>query len=203
MSRGKTTNLLLAGVGGQGVILATYALSEAALAEGYDVKQNDVVGMSQRGGSVMSHLRFGEKVSSPLVTQGAADILLSFELVEALRYINWLKPGGLLIYNDMRINPAPVAAGLASYPSDVKERIEASWDRTLAVDAAALATEAGNAKAANMALLGALAGCLPFDDATWQEVVKKVVPPKTIEANLKAFEAGRAVGTAMTGQCGR
>jgi indolepyruvate ferredoxin oxidoreductase beta subunit len=190
----KTTNILVAGVGGQGVILAAYVLSEVALAEGYDVKQNDVVGMSQRGGSVVSHLRFGERVQSPLVATGQADLLLSFEQMEALRYYHWLKPGGLLIYNILRVNPATVAAGMATYPDDVAERVAAVWDNVLPVDGTKLATDAGTPKAANVALLGAISGSLPFSMDTWKSVIQRIVPAKTIEANLKAFDLGRAVG---------
>lgn len=190
----KTTNVLIAGVGGQGVILAAYALSEVALAEGHDVKQNDVVGMSQRGGSVVSHLRFGEKVQSPLVAQGQADVLLSFEQLEALRYYQWLKPGALLIYNCLRVNPSTVAAGLATYPEDIPGRIAAAWSNVLPVNGTDLATEAGNVKAANMALLGAISGSLPFREETWKAVIEKVVPAKTIAANLRAFDLGRAAG---------
>jgi indolepyruvate ferredoxin oxidoreductase, beta subunit len=190
----KTTNVLIAGVGGQGVILASYAMGEVAMSEGHDVKSNDVVGMSQRGGSVVSHLRFGEKVQSPLVAMGQADVMLCFEQMEALRYYHWLKPGGLLIYNLLRVNPATVAGGFATYPDDVPGRIAAAWDNVLPVDGTGLATEAGNIKAANMALLGAISGSVPFSIESWKAVIQKVVPQKTIEANLKAFDLGRAVG---------
>ena len=126
-----TTNLLISGVGGQGVVLASYVLSQVAMSEGYEVKQSEVHGMSQRGGSVTSHLRFGDKVHSPLVAPGTVDILLSFEPLEAMRYVHWLKPGGLLVYNRLRVNPSPVAAGLAEYPEDIDERI-APLGRTFA-----------------------------------------------------------------------
>ncbi len=187
-----TTGVLLSGVGGQGVLLASYVLSQAAMAEGYDVKQSEVHGMSQRGGSVVSHLRFGPQVHSPLVTPGTADLLLSFEALEALRYVHWLKPGGLLVYNQLRINPATVAAGLASYPDEIAARIAAAWENSLAVDANALAEQAGNVRAANMVLLGAIAGRLPFKPETWRAIVERVVPPKTVEANVRAFELGMA-----------
>jgi indolepyruvate ferredoxin oxidoreductase beta subunit len=187
----KTTNILLSGVGGQGVILASYILSQAAMAEGYDVKQSEVHGMSQRGGSVISHLRFGSRVSSPLVTIGVADLLLSFEPLEALRYYHWLRPGGQLVYNSLRVNPSTVAAGLAAYPDDVDARIAEVWPDARRVDATALATEAGTAKAANIVLLGAIADQLPFSDDTWNSIIAKVVPPKTVEANMRAFNAGR------------
>ena len=190
----KTTNILLSGVGGQGVILASYVLSQAAMAEGFEVKQSEVHGMSQRGGSVVSHLRFGSRVWSPLVNQGAADILLSFEALEALRYVHWLRPGGLLVYNTLQVNPSTVAAGLAAYPADVGGRITAAWDRVRPVDATKLAQEAGNAKAANMAMLGAISSELPFTDDTWRKIIAAVVPAKTVEANIRAFELGRSVG---------
>lgn len=188
----KTTNILLSGVGGQGVLLASYVLSQAAMAEGYDVKQSEVHGMSQRGGSVMSHLRFGASLASPLVTQGAADLLLSFEPLEALRYVHWLSPGGILIYNTLRVNPSTVASGLATYPDDVFAEIAAAWPTVRSVDATALAEKAGTAKAANMVLLGAISGELPFADATWKKIIAEVVPPKTVDANMQAFELGRA-----------
>lgn len=189
-----TTNILLSGVGGQGVLLASYVLSQAAMAEGLDVKQSEVHGMSQRGGSVMSHLRFGQHVWSPLVTQGTADLLLSFEALEALRYAHWLRPGGLLVYNTLRVNPSTVAAGLATYPDAIRDRIATAWDNVRPVDATALAEQAGTAKAANMVLLGAIADRLPFKPETWRGIIERVVPPKTVEANVRAFELGRAAG---------
>lgn len=195
MTARRTTNLLLSGVGGQGVVLASYVLSRVALAEGYDVKQSEVHGMSQRGGSVVSHFRFGEKVWSPLVTQGTADILLAFEVLEALRYVHWLRPGGLLIYNALRINPSPVAAGLATYPADVDARIAEAHAKVSRVDANALAQKAGTVKAANVVMLGAVSGALPFAPDTWTEVIREAVPPKTVDVNLKAFRLGTAVGT--------
>ncbi|MHB9149496.1 MAG: indolepyruvate oxidoreductase subunit beta [Thermoleophilia bacterium] len=187
-----TTNVLLAGVGGQGVILASYVLSQAAMAEGFDVKQSEVHGMSQRGGSVVSHLRFGTKVASPIVTPGTADLLLSFEPLEALRYHHWLRPGGLLIYNAIKVNPSTVAAGLATYPDEIDARITEAWPNSRRVDATALAEQAGTAKAANMVLVGAISGRLPFTDETWRTIITKVVPPKTVDANMRAFELGRS-----------
>ena len=186
-----TTNLLISGVGGQGVILASYVLSQAAMAEGYDIKQSEVHGMSMRGGSVTSHLRFGDKVWSPLITPGTADILLSFESLEALRYVHWLRPGGLVVYNPLHVNPSPVAAGLAEYPANIDERIKAAWPRVQAVDANALAEEAGTLKAVNVVMLGAVSCSLPFAAETFETIIRRVVPPKTVEANLRAFELGR------------
>jgi indolepyruvate ferredoxin oxidoreductase beta subunit len=186
-----TTNVLLSGVGGQGVLLASYVLSQAAMVEGFDVKQSEVHGMSQRGGSVVSHLRFGDDVRSPIVTPGTADLLLSFEALEALRYVHWLRPGGLLVYNSLRINPSTVAAGLAAYPDDIDARVTAAWDPVLPVDATGCAERAGTAKAANMVLLGAISERLPFGADTWRDIISRVVPPKTVDANLRAFETGR------------
>ncbi len=188
----RTFNMLISGVGGQGVVLASYVLSQVAMAERFEVKQSEVHGMSQRGGSVTSHLRFGDKVNSPLVAPGTVDILLSFEPLEAMRYVHWLKPGGLLVYNTVRVNPSPVAAGLAEYPDDIDQRIAAAWPNVRAIDAAALATEAGTVKAVNVVMLGAVAQSLPFTDATWEETIRRVVPPKTVDVNLKAFALGRA-----------
>jgi indolepyruvate ferredoxin oxidoreductase, beta subunit len=194
MTSRPTTNVLLSGVGGQGVVLASYVLSQVAMAEGYDVKQSEVHGMSQRGGSVTSHFRFGDKVWSPLVVPGTADILLSFEALEALRYAHWLKPGGLLVYNTLRINPSPVAAGLAEYPADVDARIASMAPNVRRIDANKLAEEAGTIKAANVVMLGAASPALPFAPETWETVIRKVVPPKTVDVNLKAFALGAARG---------
>jgi indolepyruvate ferredoxin oxidoreductase beta subunit len=186
-----TFNMLISGVGGQGVVLASYVVSQVAMAEGYEVKQSEVHGMSQRGGSVTSHLRFGDRVYSPLVAQGTVDMLLAFEPLEAMRYVHWLKPGGLLVYNTVRVNPSPVAAGLAEYPSDIDERITAAWPNMRAVDAATLAEQAGTVKAVNVVMLGAVSQSLPFVDETWEAVIRRVVPPKTIDTNLRAFALGR------------
>ncbi|NLT36390.1 MAG: indolepyruvate oxidoreductase subunit beta [Gaiellales bacterium] len=187
-----TTNIIITGVGGQGVIMASYVLGQAALADGFDVKQSEVHGMSQRGGSVLSHLRFGRKIWSPLVTQGTAHLLLSFEALEALRYVTWLRPGGMLVYNTLQVNPSTVSSGLAEYPTGVHSQIAAAWDRVRGVNATELAVKAGNPKAANMVMLGAAANSLPFSDETWARIIADVVPPKTVEANMLAFGLGRS-----------
>ena len=157
MAARPTTNVLLTGVGGQGVVLASTVLAQVAMAEGYDVKQSEVHGMAQRGGSVVSHFRFGDKVWSPLVSKGEADLLMAFEALEALRYVSWLKPEGVLVYNLLRINPSPVAAGLATYPEGIDDLIKAAWPNTKCVSANDLAAKAGTVKAANVAMLGAIA----------------------------------------------
>jgi indolepyruvate ferredoxin oxidoreductase beta subunit len=194
MSARPTVNLLLSGVGGQGVVLASYVLSQVALAEGYDVKQSEVHGMSQRGGSVTSHFRFGEKVWEPLVVQGTADILLAFEALEGLRYANWLKPDGMLIYNSLRINPSPVSAGLAVYPEDIDALIADAHPNVRRINANDLAQQAGTVKAANVVMLGAVSPALPFAADNWERIIEGAVPPKTIEVNLKAFRLGVEAG---------
>ena len=193
MSTRPTFNILISGVGGQGVVLASYVLSQAALAEGYDVKQSEVHGMAQRGGSVTGHLRFGDRVYSSLITPGTVDVLLSFESVEAARYVHWLRPGGLLAYNTVRVNSSTVSAGLAEYPEDIDARIAAAWDNVCALDANALAAQAGTVKAANVVMLGAVASALPFSAEAMETVIRRSVPPKTVDVNLEAFRLGRAV----------
>jgi indolepyruvate ferredoxin oxidoreductase, beta subunit len=205
-----TISVLLSGVGGQGVVLASFVLSHVAIAEGYDVKQSEVHGMSQRGGSVTSHFRFGDRVWAPLVSPGAADILMAFESLEALRYINWLKPGGLLVYNAQRINPSPVAAGLATYPDDIDARITAAWPRVQCVKANELAAQAGTVKSANVVMLGAVSPALPFKQETWEAVIRTAVPPKSVDINMEAFRLGVATAadpgagcaTGLTGATG-
>ncbi len=201
MTARPTVNVLLTGVGGQGVVLASTVLAQVAMAEGYDVKQSEVHGMAQRGGSVTSHFRFGDKVWSPLVPPGTADLLMAFEALEGLRYVKWLKPGGVLVYNALRINPSPVSAGLATYPEDVDSLIRAAWPEAKCVSANDLAAKAGTVKAANVAMLGAIAPTLPFAMETWQEVIRKAVPPKTIDVNLEAFRLGAESSAAPAGDC--
>ena len=196
-----TINVLLTGVGGQGVVLASTVLAQVAMAEGYDVKQSEVHGMAQRGGSVVSHFRFGDKVWSSLVPKGEADLLMAFESLEGLRYVSWLKPEGVLVYNTQRINPSPVAAGLATYPEGIDDLIKAAWSNTKCVSANDLATKAGTAKAANVAMLGAIAPTLPFANDTWEAVIRKAVPPKTIDVNLEAFRLGSESAATPAGDC--
>ncbi len=188
-----TFNILVSGVGGQGVVLASYVLSQVALAEGYDVKQSEVHGMAQRGGCVTSHLRFGDKVHASLITPGTVDVLLSFESVEALRYVHWLREGGLLVYNAVRLNPSTVSSGAAEYPADIEQRVADAWPNVCAVDANGLAARAGTAKAANVVMLGAMAAALPFARETLEKVIRRSVPPKTVDVNLEAFRLGTEV----------
>ena len=183
-------NIVIAGVGGQGVLLASKVLAESALKSGMDVKQNEVHGMAQRGGSVISFVRIGEKVFSPVVMPGTADILISFEPLEALRYIHYLKPGGMLVYNKVTINPSTVASGLATYPADVEEQISKACANSHGIDALAIAQQAGNAKAVNMVMVGAVVKNLPLESRIVEEVVKEISRDKGVEVNMKALKGG-------------
>ena len=184
-----TTNIMIVGVGGQGTLLASRILGNAVIRMGYDVKVSEVHGMSQRGGSVVTYVKYGEKVHSPIIDNGEADIVLAFELLEAYRALPALKIGGQLIVNDQRINPMPVITGAAQYPEDILGKLSAKVSTT-AVDALALATEAGSFKAVNVVLIGVMAKNtdIPYD--VWVETIRTTVPPKFLEINLKAFELG-------------
>lgn len=186
----KPIDVLMVGVGGQGTILASKVLSAAAQLAGYDIKMSEIHGMAQRGGSVSTQVRLGEKVFSPLITEGSADVIMAFERLEALRWLGYLKPGGSMIINDQAIAPVPVLAGLAEYPAEIIAYIKTAVPETLAVDALTIATECGEARAANIVLVGALARRLPIPLETWQKALEARVPPKFIEANRAAFNAG-------------
>jgi len=185
-------NIVIAGVGGQGVLMASKVLAESALAGGMDVKQNEVHGMAQRGGSVISFVRIGKEVYSPVVVPGSADILISFEPLEALRYLHYLKPGGKLVYNRVTINPSTVAAGLAKYPADVEEQIAKGCANAQGIDALSIAKKAGNAKAVNMVMVGAVVKSLPLDAQIVEAVVRELSRDKGLEVNLKALAGGAA-----------
>jgi indolepyruvate ferredoxin oxidoreductase beta subunit len=190
----KTINILLSGVGGQGVILASKILSEASLLQGLDIKQSEVHGMSQRGGSVVSHVRIGERVHSPLVPEGGCDLLVGFEPLEALRFAHWVRREGALIYSIDRVNPSTVSAGFAQYPADLETRLAAYPCAKIAVPADELAEKAGNRRSANVVLVGALANRLPFPAEIWQKALAASVPAKLLELNREAFRLGREVG---------
>jgi indolepyruvate ferredoxin oxidoreductase beta subunit len=195
MAAGKPVNFVLVGVGGQGTLLASNILAEVGLAAGFDVKKSEVHGMAQRGGSVASHVRWHpEKVFSPLVGVGEADILLSFEKVEALRFADFLRRGGTVVVNDMAIVPVTVSSGTAVYPGDEHlAKVFASLDAELVmVPGEHLAQEAGNVKAANVVLLGAVSRLLPLPEETWWECLAQRVPKKFLEVNRVAFASGRA-----------
>lgn len=185
-----TKGVLLVGVGGQGIILAADVLARTLLEAGFDVKLSEVHGMSQRGGCVYTSVKFGDKVHSPLVERGEADYLVAFEQMEAARWISHLRPGGKVIISDEKINPLSVLLGIDEYPNDLFGALEEYGVEINIVSAIELAEKAGNRRAANVALLGALAQGLSVDVETWRSVIKERVPVKTIEINLKAFDLG-------------
>jgi indolepyruvate ferredoxin oxidoreductase beta subunit len=184
-----TKNIMIVGVGGQGTLLASRILGNAVISKGYDVKVSEVHGMSQRGGSVVTYVKFGDAVHSPIIDKGEADIILAFECLEAYRALPWLKKGGKMIVNDQMINPMPVITGAAEYPVNILAKLGAAVDLT-AVDALSLAREAGNQKAVNVVLIGVMAKNTEIAYEDWVETIKATVPPKFLEANLKAFDLG-------------
>ena len=184
------TSILIVGVGGQGTLLASRLLGGAMMDQGYDVKVSEVHGMSQRGGSVETYVRYGDKVYSPLISLGEADILLAFEQLEAARFLPYLKAGGRVVVNTQKMDPMPVVAGNMQYPDGLIEKIRAQGADVLAIDALSLAEQAGSAKAVNVVLIGALAKRLDTDKEIWLRTIEKTVPPKFIEMNKKAFELG-------------
>ena len=178
-----TKNIMIVGVGGQGTLLTSRIIGKAALAEGLDVKISEVHGMAQRGGSVVTFVRFGEKVYEPVVEEGCVDILISFERLEAQRYAHFLKPDGKIIVNDCRIDPMTVVIGAASYPEGIIEKL--SQNHSLySIDAGAVARGLGNSKVLNSVVLGLAAKHIGFDEQAWLEVVKATVPPKTVDISL-------------------
>lgn len=194
MSDKGIVNVLLCGIGGQGVLTASEILAEAAIAAGHDVKKTEVAGMAQRGGVVTSHLRFGPKVYSPAIPPGEADVLLAFELAEGLRWISHLKPAGTALVNTMRVVPPVVSTGLFSYPNDPLADIRSAGKRMAAIDAGGIAKELGNSRLVNSIMLGAVADALPFPpDSVKAALVKRfsAKKPELGELNAKAFEAGR------------
>lgn len=179
-------NIIIVGVGGQGILLTSKILGCLALDMGSDIKVSEVHGMSQRGGSVITHVRIGENVSSPLVDAGQADYVLSFEMLEALRAEGYLKKDGVMIYNTQRMLPMPVISGKAVYPEQ-----KPAAARQVALDALALAEQAGSARSVNIVLLGVLSAFSDWDIQAWEKAIAACVPSKTLEINIKAFEAGR------------
>ncbi len=188
------TNILLVGVGGQGILLASEILTEASMLAGFDVKKSEIHGMSQRGGSVVSHVRFGVEVNSPVVPEGEGDILFGFELLETCRYLPLLRPGAKVVVNDYRIAPPSVLLGKELYPEELAERIKANFPDFLLVDGLKLATDAGNSRAANTVLLGAVSKqLLEIAEPHWLAALEKMVPKKALEINIKAFHLGRSL----------
>lgn len=187
----ETKNIMIVGVGGQGTLLASKMLGYVLLARGYDVKVSEVHGMSQRGGSVTTYIRYGEKVYSPVIDKGEADIIISFEELEAARWLEYLKPGGLIITNTQQVEPMPVIIGAMDYPENLVAKMEAKGARVDAKDFLAIAEEAGSAKAVNICLMGRFSKYLSeVPEELWQEAIEKNVPGKFLELNKKAFALG-------------
>jgi indolepyruvate ferredoxin oxidoreductase, beta subunit len=191
---GRTRNIFLSGVGGQGTILASNILGQVLLNAGYDVKKAEVHGMAQRGGDVTTHFRFGRKVHSPLIKQGDADYLISFELLEALRYLNWLKPDGKVILNNQRILPPTVSLGKAEYPPDVEKIFRKHFKENVwVVNGREIARKLGNIQVANVVIIGAVSGFFPeLNAGQWTEAIKELLPARLHEINIQAFNEGRS-----------
>jgi indolepyruvate ferredoxin oxidoreductase beta subunit len=185
----KGMKIMIVGVGGQGTLLASRILGNVAINEGYDVKVSEVHGMSQRGGSVVTYVKYGDKVYSPIIDEGEADIILAFELLEAYRALPYLKKGGKIIVNTQEMNPMPVIIGAAEYPADIEQKIGAQAD-LVSVDALSLAKEAGNIKAVNVVLIGVMARSTDVPYEKWIDALRQTVPEKFIDVNLKAFDLG-------------
>lgn len=185
-----TKNIMIVGVGGQGSLLASKLLGALLTDEGYDVKVSEVHGMSQRGGSVVTYVRFGEKVYSPVIAEGEADVIVSFEKIEAARHLPCLKKGGKIIVNTQEIDPMPVITGAAQYPTDIIEEMKAKGVFVDAVDALALAEQAGNSKSVNIVLMGKIAKYFDIPYEKWIAAIEKNVKPQFVEVNKKAFDLG-------------
>jgi len=186
-----TKNILIVGVGGQGVILASNILSEVAMTGGFDVKKNEAHGQSQRSGSVSSHIRFGKKVYSPMIGQAEADLVVAFEELEALRWANYLKPGGTVVVNRQRIYPPSVTSGIDQYPEDAVSILRKEKMEVVDVDGMAIANRLGNPLLVSTILLGAMSNFLPFSEKLWKTAIRQLVPEKHRDLNLTAFEEGR------------
>ena len=189
----ETKKLMIVGVGGQGTLLASKLLGRMLLNKGYDVKVSEVHGMSQRGGSVVTYVSYGDKVYSPIVDQGEADFIVSFELLEAARWTSYLKKGGVIVTNTQKTAPMPVITGAAKYPENLEEKIQALGIRLDAIDALSLAEEAGTTKAVNLVLMGRLSKYFDFTEEEWMQAIEESVPAKFIELNKKAFLLGKNI----------
>ncbi|MCK4502722.1 MAG: indolepyruvate oxidoreductase subunit beta [Desulfuromonadales bacterium] len=183
-------NILLAGVGGQGILLASEVISEVMLLAGLDVKKNEIHGMSQRGGSVVSHVRYGEKVFSSIIPEGEVDILFSFELLETCRYLPLMRKNGQVIASDWQISPPAVARGVLPYPEKLVENIKQQFPASVVVDGLNLALAAGNPKTVNTVLLGVLSKTLTFDRSLWLTALERMIPKRLMDVNMRAFEMG-------------
>ena len=188
----ETKSIMIVGVGGQGSLLASRILGNVLLQKGFAVKVSEVHGMSQRGGSVVTYVKYGDAVYSPVVEQGEADVIISFELLEAARWASCLKKGGKIVTSTQTLDPMPVITGAAAYPQEIVEKLKGMDIDVTAVDALSLAEEAGSAKASNVVLMGVVSKKMEFDEDVWQEALNQCVPEKFIEMNRKAFALGRA-----------
>jgi len=188
----ETKSIMIVGVGGQGSLLASRIIGNVLLSQGYDVKVSEVHGMSQRGGSVVTYVKYGDKVYSPVGEKGEADIIISFEQLEAARYVSYLKKGGHIVTSTQQIDPMPVITGAAVYPEDIIGKLTKAGIDVIAVDALALAEQAGTSKASNVVLMGVVSQKMDFDDSVWQSALEQCVPAKFLELNKKAFELGKA-----------
>jgi len=191
----ETKSIMIVGVGGQGSLLASRIIGNVLLSQGYDVKVSEVHGMSQRGGSVVTYVKYGDMVYSPVVEKGEADIIISFEQLEAARYVQYLKKGGHIVTSTQQIDPMPVITGAAEYPEDIIGKLRAKGVDVIAADALAIAEQAGTSKASNVALMGVVSKKMDFEESVWLSALEQCVPPKFLELNKKAFALGReAVG---------
>ena len=187
----ETKNIMIVGVGGQGSLLASKLLGQLLLAQGYDVKVSEVHGMSQRGGSVVTYVRYGDKVASPVIDRGEADYIVSFEVLEAARWLPFLKPGGQIVTSTQQIDPMPVITGAMQYPENLVEKMKAAGAKVDALDCLSLAKEAGSSKAVNIVLMGRLSHYFDLPEEAWQKSLTAMVPPKFLELNRKAFALGK------------
>ncbi len=186
-------SIMIVGVGGQGTLLASRILGNLALTLGYDVKVSEVHGMSQRGGSVVTYVKYGDTVHSPIIDPGGADLILAFEELEAYRYLPYLKKGGRIICNSQNIDPMPVITGAMQYPTEIIEKIKEKGVDIIPIDASKLAMEAGNIKTVNVALIGLLSKSMDISEEQWEAALRQTVPQKALDVNLKAFQLGRVV----------
>jgi indolepyruvate ferredoxin oxidoreductase beta subunit len=188
----KTVNITLVGVGGQGILLTSDILAKTATLAGLDVKKSEIHGMAQRGGSVISQVRFGDEVHSPIVHAGVSDLLVSFERIEALRWRHLLAPGGKILINNIDLIPITVSSGQQPAVTDLQERLDAEYPQAVYIDAIGIASDLGNQRCMNMVIAGALSKLTHFEEELWQTTMKNRIPAKLLDLNLKAFESGRA-----------
>lgn len=186
----KTKSIMIVGVGGQGTLLASRIIGSALISQGFDVKMSEVHGMAQRGGSVVTYVKYGSKVFSPIVEKAGADVILAFEELEAARWISYLKPSGTIISNKQKVNPMPVIIGAAKYPQKLTEKIDNMVENSISLDALTLAKKAGTYKAVNVVLIGVMAAVMKEDKNLWLKALENTVPARFLEMNKMAFELG-------------